>query len=94
MGLCGQGHHIVAPYLGRSHRLPSLCRCELGGRAPAREIDAVARRQFILAGLVEEDTPTRISSGFPDMADQPYGVGINLDNTGLVRQRHARTHPQ
>ncbi len=28
------------------------------------------------------------------MADQPYGVGINLDNTGLVRiRRHnARTH--
>lgn len=48
-----------------------------------REIDAVSTDDTILAGLVEEDPYLHIVG--PDMADQPYGVGINLDNTGLVR---------
>src|SRR5689334_17101363 len=48
-----------------------------------REIDAVSTDDSILAGLVEEDPYLHIVG--PNMATQPYGVGINLDNTGLVR---------
>ncbi|ORB85272.1 ABC transporter substrate-binding protein [Mycobacterium kansasii] len=48
-----------------------------------REIDAVSTDDSILAGLVEEDPYLHIVG--PDMANQPYGIGINLDNTGLVR---------
>nr|VTO98178.1 ABC transporter glutamine-binding protein GlnH precursor [Mycobacterium riyadhense] len=48
-----------------------------------REIDAVSTDDSILAGLVEEDPYLHIVG--PNMANQPYGIGINLDNTGLVR---------
>jgi polar amino acid transport system substrate-binding protein len=48
-----------------------------------REIDAVSTDDSILAGLVEEDPYLHIVG--PNMATQPYGVGINLNNTGLVR---------
>jgi polar amino acid transport system substrate-binding protein len=48
-----------------------------------REIDAVSTDDSILAGLVEEDPYLHIVG--PNMATQPYGVGMNLDNTGLVR---------
>jgi polar amino acid transport system substrate-binding protein len=48
-----------------------------------REIDAVSTDDSILAGLVEEDPYLHIVG--PNMATQPYGVGINLDNTPLVR---------
>ncbi len=48
-----------------------------------REIDAVSTDDSILAGLVEEDPYLHIVG--PNMATQPYGVGVNLDNTGLVR---------
>ncbi|OBA59225.1 ABC transporter substrate-binding protein [Mycobacterium sp. 1100029.7] len=48
-----------------------------------REIDAVSTDDSILAGLVEEDPYLHIVG--PNMATQPYGIGINLDNTGLVR---------
>src|SRR4051812_27711755 len=48
-----------------------------------RQIDAVSTDDSILAGLVEEDPYLHIVG--PNMATQPYGVGINLDNTGLVR---------
>jgi polar amino acid transport system substrate-binding protein len=48
-----------------------------------REIDAVSTDDSILAGLVEEDPYLHIVG--PNMATQPYGVGINLQNTGLVR---------
>ncbi|OBA80495.1 ABC transporter substrate-binding protein [Mycobacterium sp. 1164966.3] len=48
-----------------------------------REIDAVSTDDSILAGLVEEDPYLHIVG--PNMATQPYGVGINLENTGLVR---------
>jgi polar amino acid transport system substrate-binding protein len=47
------------------------------------EIDAVSTDDSILAGLVEEDPYLHIVG--PNMANQPYGVGINLNNTGLVR---------
>jgi polar amino acid transport system substrate-binding protein len=48
-----------------------------------REIDAVSTDDSILAGLVEEDPYLHIVG--PNMATQPYGIGTNLDNTGLVR---------
>jgi polar amino acid transport system substrate-binding protein len=48
-----------------------------------REIDAVSTDDSILAGLVEEDPYLHIVG--PNMATQPYGIGINLNDTGLVR---------
>ncbi|MDT5256094.1 MAG: polar amino acid transport system substrate-binding protein [Mycobacterium sp.] len=48
-----------------------------------REIDAVSTDDSILAGLVEEDPYLHIVG--PNMATQPYGIGINLNNTALVR---------
>ena len=48
-----------------------------------REIDAVSTDDSILAGLVEEDPYLHIVG--PNMASQPYGIGVNLTNTGLVR---------
>jgi polar amino acid transport system substrate-binding protein len=48
-----------------------------------RQIDAISTDDSILAGLVEEDPYLHIVG--PNMATQPYGVGINLNNTGLVR---------
>jgi polar amino acid transport system substrate-binding protein len=48
-----------------------------------REIDAVSTDDSILAGLVEEDPYLHIVG--PNMANQPYGVGVNLNNTALVR---------
>jgi polar amino acid transport system substrate-binding protein len=48
-----------------------------------RQIDAVSTDDSILAGLVEEDPNLHIVG--PNMATQPYGIGINLNNTGLVR---------
>lgn len=47
------------------------------------QIDAVSTDDSILAGLVEEDPYLRIVG--PEMASQSYGIGINLENTGLVR---------
>jgi polar amino acid transport system substrate-binding protein len=48
-----------------------------------REIDAVSTDDSILAGLVEEDPYLHIVG--PNMATQPYGIGVNLTDTGLVR---------
>ncbi len=48
-----------------------------------REIDAVSTDDSILAGLVEEDPYLHIVG--PNMATQPYGIGVKLNNTGLVR---------
>lgn len=48
-----------------------------------REIDAISTDDSILAGLVEEDPYLHIVG--PNMATQPYGIAINLDNTTLVR---------
>ena len=48
-----------------------------------REIDAISTDDSILAGLVEEDPYVHIVG--PNMATQPYGIGINMNNTGLVR---------
>ena len=48
-----------------------------------REVDAVSTDDAILAGLVAQDPYLRIVG--PSMAEEPYGIGINLTNTGLVR---------
>ena len=48
-----------------------------------REVDAVSTDDAILAGLVAQDPYLHIIG--PDMSEQPYGIGINLDNTALVR---------
>lgn len=47
------------------------------------EVDAVSTDDAILAGLVSQDPYLHIVG--PNMAEQPYGIGINLTNTGLVR---------
>ncbi|BBZ79267.1 ABC transporter substrate-binding protein [Mycolicibacterium anyangense] len=48
-----------------------------------REVDAVSTDDSILAGLVAQDPYLHIIG--PNMAQEPYGIGINLENTGLVR---------
>jgi polar amino acid transport system substrate-binding protein len=48
-----------------------------------RQVDAVSTDDSILAGLVSQDPYLHIVG--PSMDQQPYGVGINLQNTGLVR---------
>lgn len=52
-----------------------------------RQADAVSTDDAILAGLVAQDPYLHIVG--PNMAEEPYGIGINLSNTGLraVRQR-------
>jgi polar amino acid transport system substrate-binding protein len=48
-----------------------------------RQVDAVSTDDSILAGLVSQDPYLHIVG--PNMDTQPYGIGIKLDNTGLVR---------
>jgi polar amino acid transport system substrate-binding protein len=48
-----------------------------------RQVDAVSTDDSILAGLVSQDPYLHIVG--PNMDTQPYGIGINLNNTGLVR---------
>ncbi len=48
-----------------------------------RQVDAVSTDDSILAGLVAQDPYLHIVG--PTMDEEPYGIGINLDNTGLVR---------
>jgi polar amino acid transport system substrate-binding protein len=48
-----------------------------------REVDAVSTDDAILAGLMAQDPYLHIVG--PDMANEPYGIGINLTNTALVR---------
>ncbi|BBZ10871.1 glutamate ABC transporter substrate-binding protein [Mycobacterium branderi] len=48
-----------------------------------REVDAVSTDDTILAGLVSQDPYLHIVG--PNMDTQPYGIGVNLNNTGLVR---------
>ena len=47
------------------------------------QVDAVSTDDTILAGLMAQDPHLRIVG--PNMAEEPYGVGVNLHNTGLVR---------
>ncbi|WP_019970361.1 glutamate ABC transporter substrate-binding protein [Mycobacterium sp. 141] len=48
-----------------------------------RQADAVSTDDSILAGLVAQDPYLHIVG--PSMNQEPYGIGVNLDNTGLVR---------
>jgi polar amino acid transport system substrate-binding protein len=48
-----------------------------------RQVDAVSTDDSILAGLVSQDPYLHIVG--PNMGSQLYGIGIKLDNTGLVR---------
>lgn len=48
-----------------------------------RQVDAVSTDDSILAGLVSQDPYLHIVG--PSMNEEPYGIGINLENTGLVR---------
>ena len=48
-----------------------------------RQVDAVSTDDSILAGLVAQDPYLHIVG--PSMNVEPYGIGINLANTGLVR---------
>jgi polar amino acid transport system substrate-binding protein len=48
-----------------------------------RQVDAVSTDDSILAGLVSQDPYLHIVG--PSMNEEPYGIGINLQNTGLVR---------
>jgi polar amino acid transport system substrate-binding protein len=52
-----------------------------------RQVDAVSTDDSILAGLVSQDPYLHIVG--PSMDQQPYGIGINLQNTGLVRYVNA-----
>ncbi len=48
-----------------------------------RQVDAVSTDDSILAGLVSQDPYLHIVG--PSLNEEPYGIGINLKNTGLVR---------
>jgi polar amino acid transport system substrate-binding protein len=48
-----------------------------------RQVDAVSTDDSILAGLVSQDPYLHIVG--PSMASEPYGIGVNKENTGLVR---------
>ncbi len=48
-----------------------------------RQVDAVSTDDSILAGLVAQDPYLHIIG--PDLEEEPYAIGINLYNTGLVR---------
>ena len=48
-----------------------------------RQVDAVSTDDTILAGLVAQDPYLHIVG--PSMNEEVYGIGVNLDNTGLTR---------
>jgi polar amino acid transport system substrate-binding protein len=48
-----------------------------------RQVDAVSTDDSILAGLVSQDPYLHIVG--PNLEEEPYGIGINLKNTGLVK---------
>ncbi|MBX7431976.1 glutamate ABC transporter substrate-binding protein [Mycobacterium sp. Y57] len=48
-----------------------------------RQVDAVSTDDSILAGLVSQDPYLHIVG--PTLNAEPYGIGVNLQNTGLVR---------
>ncbi|MGV0790550.1 glutamate ABC transporter substrate-binding protein [Mycolicibacterium sp. XJ1819] len=47
------------------------------------QVDAVSTDDSILAGLMAQDPYLHIVG--PSLNQEPYGIGINLQNTGLVR---------
>jgi polar amino acid transport system substrate-binding protein len=48
-----------------------------------RQVDAVSTDDSILAGLMSQDPYLHIIG--PNMSDEPYGIGMKLENTDLVR---------
>ncbi|MCK0175626.1 ABC transporter substrate-binding protein [Mycobacterium sp. 852013-51886_SCH5428379] len=48
-----------------------------------RQVDAVSTDDAILAGLVSQDPYLHIVG--PSLNEEPYGIGVNLENPGLVR---------
>jgi polar amino acid transport system substrate-binding protein len=48
-----------------------------------RQVDAVSTDDSILAGLVSQDPYLHIVG--PNMGQEPYGIGVPLNNPGLVR---------
>lgn len=48
-----------------------------------RQVEAVSTDDSILAGLVSQDPYLHIVG--PSLNQEPYGIGVNLQNTGLVR---------
>lgn len=48
-----------------------------------RQVDAVSTDDTLLAGLMAQDPYLHIVG--PNMGTQPYGIGVNLNNTALVR---------
>src|SRR5829696_4208748 len=48
-----------------------------------RQVDAVSTDDSILAGLVSQDPYLHIVG--PSLNEEPYGIGVNLQNPGLVR---------
>lgn len=48
-----------------------------------RQVDAVSTDDAILAGLVSQDPYLHIVG--PSLNEEPYGIGVNKENTGLVR---------
>src|SRR6478672_6660322 len=48
-----------------------------------RQVDAISTDDSILAGLVAQDPYLHIVG--PSLNEEPYGIGINLQNAGLVR---------
>ncbi|EKF25460.1 bacterial extracellular solute-binding s, 3 family protein [Mycolicibacterium hassiacum DSM 44199] len=48
-----------------------------------RQVEAVSTDDSILAGLVVQDPYLHIVG--PSMSEEPYGIGVNKNNTGLVR---------
>ncbi|CAA0108715.1 ABC transporter glutamine-binding protein GlnH [Mycolicibacterium vanbaalenii] len=48
-----------------------------------RQVDAVSTDDSILAGLVAQDPYLHIVG--PSLSEEPYGIGVALDNPGLVR---------
>ncbi|UUO01602.1 glutamate ABC transporter substrate-binding protein [Mycolicibacterium novocastrense] len=48
-----------------------------------RQVDAVSTDDSILAGLVSQDPYLHIVG--PSLNREPYGIGVNRENTGLVR---------
>ncbi|OBI76934.1 glutamate ABC transporter substrate-binding protein [Mycobacterium sp. E740] len=48
-----------------------------------RQVDAVSTDDSILAGLVSQDPYLHIVG--PSLNQEPYGIGVNRQNTGLIR---------
>lgn len=48
-----------------------------------RQVDAVSTDDSILAGLVSQDPYLHVVG--PSLSEEPYGIGINRQNTGLIR---------